>query len=132
MSRRVSRTLAWTLSAAWASAIFVVSSRPGNTLPGGYSVQAHLAEYFVLGALLTWALADEQPSVSTVGLAIILASLYGITDEFHQRFVFMRTPDIFDWMLDTVGATLGALAVRALLTRAARQGTRDDPPVAPQ
>lgn len=121
--RRISRRLAWTLSAAWAGAIYFVSSQPGNALPGGYSVQGHLAEYFVLGALLTWALADDDLSVSTVALAILLASAYAVTDEFHQRFVVMRTPDAFDWLLDTVGATAGAFAARGLLARNARKST---------
>ncbi len=39
-------------------------------------------------------------------LPIVFASLYGITDEFHQRFVPGRTCDVFDWAADTTGAAL--------------------------
>lgn len=126
MRPRIRRLVAWTLAAAWACAIFLVSARPGSTLPGGYSVQGHLGEYAVFGALLTWALADEDNSLSGVVLAIVLASLYGVTDEFHQHFVAMRTPDVVDWVLDTIGAVAGAFAARMLLVRLARKSIRPE------
>ena len=119
------RWVAWSLCAAWAGVIFYFSSRAGSSLPGGYSIQGHLGEYFILGALLTWALADEAPGVSTVVLAVLLASLYGVSDEFHQQFVPMRTPDVLDWALDTTGATIGALGAMTALLRVAR--TRQHP-----
>jgi VanZ family protein len=37
---------------------------------------------------------------------VVFASLYGITDEFHQRFVPGRTPDVLDWVADTTGAVV--------------------------
>lgn len=49
-------------------------------------------------------------------MAVVLASLYGVTDEFHQLFVDSRYCDVYDWMTDTSGATLGA-AVSYLLAR---------------
>jgi len=117
--------LAWTAVAVWAAAIFAVSARPGSTLPGGYSVQGHLGEYFVLGALLFWALSGRRSPRDAVVLAVILGSLYGITDEIHQHFVVMRTPDVTDWGLDTIGALAGALTAYAVVrfrhrTRATR------------
>ena len=127
MRRRIPRTIPWLLAASWAAAIFFVSSRPGNALPGGYSVQGHLGEYFVLGGLLVWALAYPGPKAKTIALAILLASLYGITDEVHQHFVPMRTPDVGDWVLDTVGATVGALTAAWLLSRSTRRRTERSP-----
>ncbi len=123
MQRRIPRVVPWLLAAVWAAAIFVVSSRPGSTLPGGYSVQGHLGEYFVLGGLLAWALAERHPWRETIVLAVLLASLYGITDEVHQHFVPMRTPDVVDWILDTLGATAGALTAAWLLARTAHRST---------
>ena len=38
--------------------------------------------------------------------AVVLAVLYGCTDELHQRFVPGRVPDIGDLIADTVGATV--------------------------
>jgi len=104
----------WLPSLLWACVIFYASSRPGSTLPGGYSVQGHLGEYFVFGALLSLALAPSRPWGRAVAIAIILASLYGITDEFHQRFVVQRTPDVVDWGFDTIGAVTGALCAIAI------------------
>ncbi|MBN2328238.1 MAG: VanZ family protein [Candidatus Omnitrophica bacterium] len=48
---------------------------------------------------------SKIPILSVV-LAVALASLYGITDEFHQSFVPGRTPDVQDWIADTAGAAL--------------------------
>jgi VanZ family protein len=44
----------------------------------------------------------------TAGLAAIaLATMYGVSDEFHQSFVPGRSPDRFDVVADCVGATIG-------------------------
>jgi len=67
-----------------------------------------------LGALLFWALSARRTRRDALVLAVMLASIYGITDEVHQHFVVMRTPDVTDWGLDTVGAFLGALTAHAL------------------
>jgi VanZ family protein len=121
MPIRVPRLVTWLLTLAWAAAIFYTSSQPGSTLPGGWSVQGHLGEYFVFGALLSWALSGRRIDATAVALAVVLASLYGVTDEFHQHFVAMRTPDVADWMLDTVGAVVGAFTARAYTLRLARR-----------
>jgi len=109
------RLLRWVPVLLWAAAIFAVSARPGSTLPGGYSVQGHLVEYFILGALLFWALRTDRSEWDAVALALILGSLYGMTDEVHQHFVVLRTPDVTDWGVDTIGACLGAVAALTLL-----------------
>lgn len=43
-------------------------------------------------------------------VVIALASLYAVTDEFHQSFVPGRVCDPADWLTDTLGAALGASA----------------------
>lgn len=103
------RVALWAPVFVWAALIFAASSRPGSTLPGGYSVQAHLLEYFILGALLYRALRVRYTASTAIALALVLGSLYGITDEIHQHFVVMRTPDVTDWGLDTIGTFAGAL-----------------------
>jgi VanZ family protein len=40
--------------------------------------------------------------------AMITASFYGITDEFHQSFIPGRCMSITDWAADTVGAVIGS------------------------
>jgi len=110
----------WVAVLIWAGVIFAGSSRPGSTIPGGYSVQGHLGEYFVFGALLCWALIPRRTAGVAIASALVMASLYGMTDEFHQRFVVMRTPDVTDWGLDTIGAFAGAVALALALTWFAR------------
>lgn len=48
-------------------------------------------------------------ATKNIPLAIILASLYGITDEFHQTFVPTRSGKVFDIVVDSAGATLGGV-----------------------
>ncbi len=52
------------------------------------------------------------PWVAVV-LAIVCASLYGVTDELHQYFVPGRACDPADWLVDTCGAALGAVLLKA-------------------
>ncbi|NTU72228.1 MAG: VanZ family protein [Coriobacteriia bacterium] len=124
MRHRIIRILAWILTVAWAGVIFAVSARPGSTLPGGYSWQGHLGEYFILGALLVWALDSRSRGWRVVAIALLIASAYGVSDEFHQRFVPLRNPDVLDWIVDTVGAALGAFTARAIQLRARRRSTQ--------
>jgi VanZ family protein len=117
----------WIAVAVWAAVIFIGSSRPGSTIPGGYSVPGHLGEYFILGALLFWALRPGREAGRAVALALVTASLYGITDEWHQHFVVMRTPDVTDWGLDTIGALLGALVLCGIAEWVQRRRTASLP-----
>ena len=41
--------------------------------------------------------------------AVILTSLYAVTDEVHQIFVEGRSCELGDWAIDTMGAILGAI-----------------------
>jgi len=43
--------------------------------------------------------------------SVLFASMYGISDEFHQSFVIGRDADIWDWLADTVGASIMAAAL---------------------
>jgi len=45
-------------------------------------------------------------------LAIVTASVFGITDEVHQFFVPFRESSWQDWLADTIGAAIGALSWR--------------------
>ncbi len=76
---------------------------------------AHLAEYFILGALLFRA--ERGDAEGWEGrwavMAVLLAAAVATTDEWHQTFVPSRTGSAWDVLLDTVGATIAQLVGRA-------------------
>ncbi|WP_080801107.1 VanZ family protein [Arabiibacter massiliensis] len=129
------RTVAasWALVALWAVFIFFMSSNTDTGLNEGLgffsgiyqamkdvqaqllgpdvdvlSSIAHFCEYTVFGALLANALRRHMPLGRACLAAIACASLYGVTDEFHQLFVPGRMCDPADWLVDTLGASLGS------------------------
>lgn len=107
---RAYSALRWALVLAWASVIFAFSAQPGSNVPGRFASLAHFGEYAIFGVVLGLALAPGRSRARTVAYAVLLASLYAITDEAHQHFVPGRTPDVADWGMDTLGACAGALA----------------------
>ncbi|MBI5232109.1 MAG: VanZ family protein [Coriobacteriales bacterium] len=123
-----SRALAWIAVLCWAAIIFFMSSKPGSQIPGRFGAVAHVVEYAVLAGLLVVALAGRARPGAVVALAVLAASVYGITDEIHQAFVPGRVSDVADWGLDTLGAVLGSIlaiwALRLRLGRDARSATR--------
>lgn len=44
-------------------------------------------------------------------LSLLISILYGISDEIHQMFVPMRTPDMMDLLADGIGAGLFLIGV---------------------
>ena len=113
-SRAARRITSWLLVGAWAGVIFWFSTKPGSQIPGRFADAGHLTEYLIFGGLLYLALRADLGRQQAVSIAIVVASCYGMTDEFHQHFVVMRTPDVVDWGVDTIGATTGALLSLAL------------------
>ena len=106
----------WAPVLAQMGAIFYASSMTAvPDLPGGLTDKTgHLIGYALLGALAirgfagaTWAGITTGPAVR----AVLLSAAYGATDEFHQKFVANRTPDILDWCADVIGAVLGVAIV---------------------
>lgn len=112
----------WMLAALWAAIIFTLSSIPGRSFPAmavfNYDKVLHATVYAVLGGMCylaargTWAI---RPVRLVVGCTLV-AIVYGLTDEFHQRFVPGRSSDIHDVMADGVGGLVGSL-VAALFVK---------------
>ena len=86
------------------------------TPPGGLSFyEVHLVAYAGLGALTARATGKGLRDVSwraVVG-AILISTLYGVSDEYHQMFVPGRSFDVLDMVADAIGSTAGASAVGA-------------------
>lgn len=108
------RIARWVPAVGWMAVIYQLSALPGSDLPGRYSTLAHFVSYAVLGALVLLALGSRRPAGERVAIAVVVASLYAMTDEFHQSFVPMRTPDVADWGIDTLGAWFGAWSALTL------------------
>ena len=104
------RALRWGLVVLWMAAIFFVSSlsRLGaaGRIPDWIT---HGTAYAVGGFLLCLALADGgAASRATLLTAVLLATAYGVSDEFHQSFVPGRDSDPLDVVKDFAGATVAA------------------------
>jgi VanZ family protein len=77
----------------------------------------HLSEYALLAGLF-W-IGCRQPrrkdprpwSWRPAALALGLAFLYAVTDEFHQRFVPSRYASPVDVLIDTAGAAFGLILI---------------------
>jgi len=72
----------------------------------------HMIEYGILGYLMIRALVGSEvklPHGKLIILAVIFATLYGVTDEIHQMFVPGRAPEILDVLSDFIGASIAGL-----------------------
>ncbi len=109
--------------------LFALSSR--STLPappGGLSYyHAHFAAYAGLAAVTVRAKARGVRDVSwrAVVAAVVISSLYGVTDEYHQMFVPGRTFDALDIVADVLGSVVGAGATGAWSIIRRRSEARD-------
>jgi len=94
--------------------IFSLSSIPGKDIPDvklpNFDKLVHITEYAILGILLIRAFSNSAANTSLIKLAIIsvcISALYAASDEAHQYFVIDRTPDIMDFLADSIGAIIG-------------------------
>jgi VanZ family protein len=106
----------WIPVAVYMAAIFYASSLSVIPGPVGYwfsDTLLHMACYGGLALVTLRALARGKWTGVTVGVVIaawLVATLYGVTDEFHQMYVPGRTPELRDLVNDAVGA-LAAVGV---------------------
>lgn len=115
-SSAAAAVLRWGPALAWAAAIFVLSSFSHLPSPPGNDKTHHLVAYAILGAALVWGFTDRAPRRTTWGIAlaaVLLASVYGVSDEFHQGFVPGREVSVLDWVADTAGGAVAAAGLRA-------------------
>jgi len=96
--------------------VYFSSSIPAESIPKidipNVDKLFHFVEYFILGVLLVRAFANTTDKANfklILLLSILIASAYGILDEFHQRFVSGRSPEIFDIFSDIIGSLFGVL-----------------------
>jgi len=114
------------LAVVWMGVLFWLSHQPSIDAPmlfPGQDKVFHASVYGILGFFLLGALRPTYAGYTPgqIRASIVIASLYGISDEFHQSFVPGRSPDVWDWVADTTGALL-AVILLARLTRAFSRG----------
>ena len=86
----------------------------------------HFVEFCLFGGLLINALNFHTTPTRALLLALLIGSVYGMSDEIHQLFVPDRSCDPLDWLVDTIAAFVGALIVQHIQLRRHKQskGTR--------
>ena len=105
----------WGPAVLMMAVIFTASSFPGQDLPNFrlwdrlVKKGGHMVGYALLAMACAHGLASgARPTRRQLLMAVVLAGLYGVTDEFHQLFVAGRGAAATDVVIDTVGATVGA------------------------
>lgn len=116
--------LAWTFAAAYAILIFILSSFPysppqPSIIREVSATFKHAFEYSLFGFFLLACFRSNQKTKKFAFLAaIITATFYGLTDEFHQLFVPYRTASLIDVLADSIGSFFGAFFANPnILTR---------------
>jgi len=115
---RLSRTVLLRLPALLiAGIIWLLSSQRILPQPKGILGWDKLQHFLAYGALSLaaglWASPffwKRRPALAVL-LTALAGSAYGAIDEFHQYFVPGRDCNVWDWIADTLGAFLGALAM---------------------
>jgi VanZ family protein len=115
-SRSVHLALLWLPVIIYMAAIFIVSGQSDPPMPENVpDVSLHGLAYCGLALLLIRALSGGQwrgVTIATLAAAVVIAVLYGASDEWHQSFVPHRTPDWRDLRADAIGASAAAVGVR--------------------
>ncbi len=116
----------WLPALAWMSAIFYLSSQTGPGGPEWQAVVFHIVAYALLASLYWLGLrgTTDTPTLYAVLIVVALATLYGISDEWHQSFTPGRMPDPFDVMVDAAGAA-GAALMLALISKRSPKTTEE-------
>jgi hypothetical protein len=106
MKQKVQNRGGWAWPLGFAATIVVESSQSRVTMPADIWQADKIVHFLAFGLLATVtlrAMRVESPHWRAVA-AVLLVSLFGASDEIHQRFTPGRSCDIFDWLADTLGA----------------------------
>jgi len=91
---------------------------PGPLL--GWDKFQHFLAYgtlsFAIGLWISPSFWRSRP-LRAVMLTSLIGSAYGAIDEIHQYFVPGRNSDILDWVANTIGSILGALAIMLVIKK---------------
>lgn len=118
----------WLPPIVWAGVIFLFSSIPVIPTSEIYwkdfiiKKTAHVVEYGIFAALLYRAFKEGRVPIRNAGLyAILIAVIYGATDEIHQSFTPGREPRARDVVFDTIGAIIAIYGIWNFLPKAPKK-----------
>lgn len=96
------RFLPWLWPLALATLIFIASGRSQVVGPKliGFDKIVHFGVFGLLASLVV----RTGFAPRRAWIAIVIVSLFGITDEWHQSFTPGRAVEFADWAADTLGA----------------------------
>jgi hypothetical protein len=106
----------WTPAVVMMGLIFLASSTPASRLPYFGTIDllvkkgGHAIGYALLGLAYFYALPGRLSIPYRAVMALLMAILFSLSDEFHQSFVEGRTSTLRDVLIDTGGAMLALLA----------------------
>ena len=107
----------WLPVLLWMGVIFIGSSIGSFPQVGGDTSDAivhrtaHLIEFAILGWLVLRALSEGRlPDRRTFIIALIVVTVYGASDEFHQRFTPGRSSELSAVLFDAAGGLIGLWA----------------------
>ncbi len=81
----------------------------------------HTVEYIFFGYLAARAFKSSQIHTFKINFSIwafFSGLIYGLSDEFHQLFVFNRQADIWDVAFDVLGTFIGVMLMKSIELRA--------------
>jgi len=111
------KKLLWTATIAYMGMIFYLSSLtyipPSAAMEEMFDIPAliqHAILYSGLGSLLFFSLRTRNHALM---LAVSVAALYGVSDEFHQFFVPGRVCSVLDMVANGLGGAVGATVTGA-------------------
>lgn len=113
--------ICWFFTICYMGIIFYFSSLKGTALPElpqGFDKIFHTGIYAGLAVLIFLSLKASGVRRYVFLLSVVITTIYGISDEFHQLYVPGRETSISDILVDFIGAFSGSyLASVASLKR---------------
>ena len=102
------------IAVLWMAVIFAMSSQATVPVPQtiwGQDKFMHFLGYAILGYFLARSFRNAHLGLTLkqVVFVALIASVYGMSDEFHQSFVVGRDASVGDWLADSLGGLAGAL-----------------------
>lgn len=135
---KIKKVIPWLLVVSWMALIFYLSHQPAaqsSDLSSGFAQiimdviekiapnktfgfepfhhfirkNAHFFAYLVLGLLVANAMRHYKGK--RILVAVLICTLYAMSDEFHQLFIPGRAGQVMDVVIDSAGAVVGILGL---------------------